>query len=249
MFIAVRVCLALVIVLGGTRRVEDVPVRVPAPSEQQQLTELARRRFAAFIEGNRAVYRAIVSADAIFAYSNGRVLTSAEAMRELVPIAPPHSYAFHYEDVQFRAFGTGAFMVYRLIVHGPPGIGEYEGVEEDTFVRRPSGWMLVAVHGTTIPYPNRQSVQLDAGDLSDYVGRYVSEPNAYYDITEENGQLMGQRTGFPRARWLAETGDVFFVPGDPTASRVFIRDSHGQVIKMVRIEEGGNTIWSRINRH
>lgn len=213
--------------------------------EQEQLMELSRRRFAAFVEGDRTTYRKIVSEDAIFAYSNGRVLTYADALAELTRLAPPGSYEFRHEDVRYRSVGDGGLLVYRLVVHGPAGIGDYEGMESDLFRRTGLGWKMVAVHGTTIPYPTRPSIGVDTATLDAYVGRYEGEQHAYYDITRRGTRLIGQRSGFDAIPWIAESNDVFYVPSDPTATRIFLRDEHGRVSTLVRIDASGDVRWKR----
>ena len=218
-----------------------------ASDRQTELVQLAQRRFKAFWEGDKAVYEQLVAKNAVFVYSNGRTLNYAEAMRELAPLGESGTYNFHYEDIKFLDFGDSALSVYRLVFHGLPGVGgDYQGVESDTFSRLNGAWKLIAVHGTTIPYPKRPSTALDPKLLDEYAGRYESAPGAFYEITREGSQLIGQRNGFQKVPWLAESGDVFYVPSDPTASRLFMRDSHGNVSKLLRVDVQGNTEWTRM---
>jgi hypothetical protein len=218
-----------------------------ATARQNELVQLARRRFAAFFEGDKAAYEKLVAKDAVFAYSNGRTLDYVEAVSELVPLAKAGTYSFHYEDVKLRDFGDSALLVYRLVFRGPPGVGgDYEGVESDTFTRLNNVWKLIAVHGTTIPYPKRASIAVDGKLLDEYVGRYESAPGVYYEITREGNQLMGQRNGFQKVPWLAESGDIFYVASDPAASRLFMRGPNGGVSKLVRVDVQGNTEWMRV---
>lgn len=214
---------------------------------QRELVQLAQQRFKAFWEGDKTVYEQLVAKDAVFAYSNGRTLNYTEAMSELAPLGEPGTYSFHYEDIKFLDFGDSALLVYRLVFHGPPGVeGDYQGVESDTFTRLGGTWKLIAVHGTTIPYPKRLSASVDPKLLDEYVGRYESAPDLYYDITHEGNQLMGQRKGFQKVPWLAESSDIFYVASDPTATRVFMRDPNGDVSKLVRVDVQGNTEWRRV---
>jgi hypothetical protein len=189
----------------------------------------------------------LVAKDAVFAYSNGRTVNYAEAVSELAPLAKVGTYSFHYENVQFRDFGDSALLVYCLVFRGPPDAGgDYEGVESDTFTRVNNVWKLIAVHGTTIPYPKRLSITVGRKLLDEYVGRYERAPGVYYEIACEGDQLMGQRNGFQKTRWLAEAQDIFYVTSDPTASRVFMRGSSGSVSKLVRVDIQGNTEWKRV---
>jgi len=214
-----------------------------APSRQQQFERLAQQRFKAFFDGDKATYQRLVAPDAIFSYSNGRTLNYAQAMKELAPLATPGSYNFHYEDVQFRDFGESVLMVYTLVFHGPSG--DYRGVESDCFARRHNVWQLVSVHGTTIPYPNRVSITADAAALDEYAGEYANSSGDYYTISHDGNQLMGQRNGYPKVPWLAESADVFYVSSDPTATRIFMRDSHGKIAQLVSVDVEGDTVWRR----
>ena len=219
-----------------------------AADHQHELVQLAQRRFAAFFDGDKTVYEQVVAKDAMFAYSNGRTLTYDQAMSELAPLAKAGTYHFHYENIRLRDFGNSALLVYRLLFHGPPAEGgDYEGVESDTFARFNGAWKLVAVHGTTIPYPKRVSTKVDPKLLDEYVGRYESAPGSYYDISREGDQLVGQRAGFQKVPWFAESSDVFYVASDPTVSRVFMRGMTGHVSKLLQVDIQGNTEWTRVD--
>lgn len=238
------ICLAFLLITASLGFTQTV---IPATDRESNFVQLAQRRFAAFFEGNKAVYEKLVSKDAVFVYSNGRTLNYVEAVTELAPLAKAGTYSFHYEDVKIRDFGDSALLVYRLVFHGAPGIGgDYEGVESDTFTRLNNVWKITAVHGTTIPYPKRVSITVDRKLLDEYVGRYESAPGVYYEITCQGDQLIGQRNGFQKVPWLAEASDIFYVTSDPTASRVFMRDSHGVVSKLVRVDVQGNSEWRRV---
>jgi Domain of unknown function (DUF4440)/Domain of unknown function (DUF3471) len=240
------ICIAMLLITAGSTFAQS-RTGTAATDRQNELVQLAQRRFAAFFEGDKTAYEQLVATDAVFVYSNGRTLNYVEAVSELVPLARAGTYSFHYEDVKFRDLGDTALLVYRLVFHGPPGVGgDYEGVESDTFTRLNNVWKLIAVHGTTIPYPKRVSITVDPKLLDEYVGRYESAPGVYYEITREGNQLMGERNGFQKAPWLAESTDIFHVTSDPTASRVFMRDPNGGVSKLVRVDVQGNTEWTRL---
>jgi hypothetical protein len=239
------ICMALLLIVPGST-LEQSGTKTAATLRQEELVHLAEQRFKAFFEGDKTTYERLVSKDAVFAYSNGRTLNYVEALSELAPLAKAGTYSFHYEDIQFRDFGNSALLVYRLVFSGPPAIGDYQGVESDTFARHNNAWKLIAVHGTSIPYPERTSTTVSSDLLEEYVGRYEKTPEIYYDITCEGKQLMGQRNGYPKVPWLAESSDIFYIPSDPTASRVFMRDSKGGICKLVRVDVEGNTVWTRV---
>ncbi len=240
------ICVAILLISAGSSFAQS-RTGTAATDRQNELVQLAQRRFAAFFEGDKMAYEQLVARDAVFVYSNGRTLNYLEAVSELAPLARAGTYSFHYEDVKFRDFGDSALLVYRLVFHGPPRVGgDYEGMESDTFSRLNNVWKLIAVHGTTIPYPKRVRITVDRKLLHEYVGRYESTPGVYYDITCDGDQLMGQRNGFQKVPWLAESRNIFYVTSDPSASRVFMRDPKGGVSKLVRVDVQGNTEWTRV---
>jgi hypothetical protein len=239
------VCVSFLIVVSVACYLED-HTDPHSLKLHQELIALSQRRFQAFFEGDRPTYERLLSSDAVFVYSNGRMLNRGQAMRELMPLAKPGTFTFKYEDVQFRNMGSSVALVYKLIFDGPPEIGHYEGITSDIWTSRNGAWQLVALHGTTVPYPNRTRVAVDSTLLGEYVGRYAMGSDVYYDITREGYQLMGQRNGFPKVPWLAESEVSFYVPSDPSATRIFMRDTNGHVSKLLRIEAAGNSVWTKV---
>lgn len=237
------VCACLLVLSLGPDCLHYHPAVVSA-NRQQELVELSQRRFQAFFDGDKATYDRLLASDAVFVYSNGRVLDRGQAIAELAPLASPGTFQFRYEDVQFRDLGDSAVLIYRLVFHGPPEIGDYQGVTTDIWALRKGAWQLAALHGTTIPYLERAHVDVDPTLLDEYAGQYANG-HFYYDITRQGAQLFGQRNGFDKVPWLAESEFSFYVPSDPSATRIFIRDQKGHVSKLIRIEAAGNSVWTK----
>lgn len=124
----------------------------PAVSAKQELIlKLAKRRFAAFVAGDRNAYRELVANDATFAYSDGRFLDASEAFKELGSVFPAnYKFAAEYDEIRFHDFGNSAQIVYRLVFTDAQN-RRYQYRESDTFALRDSKWKPVAVQGTPIP--------------------------------------------------------------------------------------------------
>lgn len=214
---------------------------------QDQIVTLSQQRFRAFAAGDRSVLQSMVADDAIFMYSDGRVLSKSQMLDALVRF--PGKYEFHYEDVQIRNFNDSVMLCFRLIYHDSTALGsepiQYLGTE--TFALRKGQWRLVGVHGTAVPYPSPHRVSLPTKLLDEYVGQYKAG-DYDYEITREGDQLFGQRSGFPKAQWHAEEENIFFVDGDTAARRIFVRDKKGQVNGMIRIGPEHYAVWSRSYR-
>lgn len=235
----------LLVLASGLNCMKD-QMLTASPGQEQKFVELSQRRFQAFFDGDKAAYEHLLASDVVFVYSNGRVLDRRRAIAELTPLAKPGTFTFMYKDVQLRDLGNSVVLVYRLVFHGPPEVGDYQGMSSEIWALRNGAWQLLALQGTTIPYPARTPVAVDSTLLDEYVGRYAADPGVYYDISRQGTQLMGQRNGFAKVPWLAESDDSFFVLSDPSASRIFMRDSKGRIAKLLRVEAAGNSVWTKI---
>lgn len=211
---------------------------------ESQIINLSQKRFRAFAAGDRGVLQDMVADDAIFMYSDGRVLNKPQMLEQVAKF--PGKYEFHYEDVQFRSFQDSAMLCFRLLYNDSTALDSepIQYLETDVFALRRGRWLLVGVHGTAVPYPNSHEVALSPSQLQDYVGIYQAG-DQHYEITSEGDQLFGQRSGFPKAKWHAESENVFFVDGDPAGRKIFVRDKKGRVNEMIRIGPEHYAIWHR----
>jgi CubicO group peptidase (beta-lactamase class C family) len=86
----------------------------------------------------------------------------------------------------------------------------------------------------------RNAITLPAATLNKYVGRYrlaQIEPNLILTISNENGKLMGQPTGQPKAELFAESETNFFLKV-ADIQLTFIKDAQGKVTGVV-VHQGG----------
>jgi hypothetical protein len=102
------ICVAILLITAGSTFAQS-RTSTAATDRQNELVQLAQRRFAAFFEGDKTAYEQLVAKDAVFAYSSGRTLNYVEAVSELAPLAKAGTYSFHYEDVKIRDFATAPY--------------------------------------------------------------------------------------------------------------------------------------------
>lgn len=216
-------------------------------SLEARIVHLSQQRFRAFAAGDLAALQEMVSDDAVFMYSDGRVLNKSQMLGAVAKF--PGTYEFRYKDVQFRSFQDSVMLCFRLVYHDSTMLDAepIQYLETDTFARRKGRWLLVGVHGTADPYPKTRDVSLPPELLDDYVGQYQAGDQKY-EITKEDRQLFGQRSGFRKTPWHAEAEDIFAVEGDVAGRRIFVRGKNGRVSQMIRIGPEHYAIWRRLDR-
>ncbi len=90
-----------------------------------------------------------------------------------------------------------------------------------------------------------KAVQLDAGLLASYPGRYQLAPGAVIEVTLKDGQLKAQLTGQEAASIYASAKDKFFYK-IVDAQLDFERDANGKVIAVVLHQNGRDLRAPRI---
>lgn len=208
------------------------------------LVTLSKQRFTAFAAGDRATLQQMIADDAIFMYSDGRSLNKRQMLDAVAKF--PGTYEIHYEDVQVRNFRSSAMVCFRLVYRDSTALDPQpiQYLETDTFALRNGRWLMVGVHGTAVPYPEAHEIAVTLAMLDAYVGDYEAR-DQHYTITRVGNQLFGQRSGYPKAQWHAESQDLFFVDGDSAGRRIFVRDEAGRVSQMIRVGPEHYAIWTR----
>lgn len=83
----------------------------------------------------------------------------------------------------------------------------------------------------------RTAIKVDEKVLAQYVGTYSLAPNFDVVMSVENGELMAQASGQPKAELYAESGNKFFMIVAPVEVE-FVRDDQGKVTSLV-VHQGG----------
>lgn len=73
------ICIAILLLTAGSPLVQP-RTGTAVTDRQNELVNLAQRRFSAFFEGDKAAYEQLVAKDAVFVYSDGRTLNYARRL-------------------------------------------------------------------------------------------------------------------------------------------------------------------------
>ncbi|MEO5868037.1 MAG: DUF4440 domain-containing protein [Sphingomonas sp.] len=248
------VILALVLALGvvGSARGQVRPNAVLSPSAPDAALERElRAKDQALLDQtaprDRAMWEATLAPEAMTLDENGRMLTRADMISGLADRPPSISVQTEMTDYRLRRWGDMA-----TVIHTDAESESFHGqilhsiyLTTETWKLMPDGWRVVLIHIFAAP-KDPPSVSLPARELSQYVGRYRAATDLIYNITLENGALLGARDGKPGVPLLAETPDVFFIKGQPRTRKIFQRDAKGHVTGFVDRREGTDIVWNRI---
>jgi ketosteroid isomerase-like protein len=102
--------------------------------DEQQIAALEHQSHEAILRGDATVLDRLLADDCVFSGADGRVLTKAEWIAELLSSNPAFE-AFDLEDLQVRVYGDTAVTVGRVTV---------EGCSTATYVKRGARWQMVA---------------------------------------------------------------------------------------------------------
>lgn len=91
----------------------------------------------------------------------------------------------------------------------------------------------------------RKAITVESSVLDTYVGKYrFQQPPATYTITKENGKLMMEEPGFPKAEMFAESETDFFLK-TYDVQITFEKDANGTVTGMI-VYQGDSTLYEVI---
>jgi hypothetical protein len=220
--------------------------------DRVQITKLEQDLADALVPGDVKVWDRTLDSGVIVAEEDGSFKGKSEMLKEIEPMPKGlggniviELLAYHEEGrgddstavALFREHETEQY--YGQIIHA-------SYLSNTTWKKRPDGWKLLAVQ-LIAERTQPPSVALPAETLQQYAGIYKlrnSEPTL--TLTVVDGRLMGARTGRKAAEWLAETPDVFFIPGDLRIRKIFQRDAAGKVTRLTERRESWDIVWDKI---
>lgn len=113
--------------------------------DEQQIAALEHQSHEAILRGDAALLDRLLADDCVFSGADGRVLTKAAWIAELLSGNPAYE-AFALEDLQVRVYGDTAVTVGRVTVKGRSGTGRFNqryGYTA-TYVKRDARWQMIA---------------------------------------------------------------------------------------------------------
>lgn len=91
----------------------------------------------------------------------------------------------------------------------------------------------------------RKETKVDPKIYDSYAGDYEFSTNFVLTITSEDGKLMGQITGQPKAELFSTSETEFFLKV-VDAQITFVRDEQGQVTRLILHQNGRNQLGRRV---
>jgi len=198
----------------------------------------------AIASGNRALWDATLTPDALYIDENGTIFTRADYLKSLVPLPANISGHLDIVDYQLHREGDAA-----LVVHKDDEFEDYHGhsleasyLMSETWVRRGADWKLALVHVYVVAKDPPQ-ISLPTAKLDEYVGHYSAGADLPWIIRRDGDHLFGGRDG--KTPLKVEAPDVLFVPGQPRERRFVQRGADGKVTGFIWRREGEDILWSR----
>lgn len=228
-----------------------LPVGAATPAAEDPTAVLEAKTQAlmnAVTTGSAVVWQRTLDEKATITDEGGGVTAKAEMVKSIHPLAAGVSGSIAVID--FKAYPHGAVAVTNYVsdehedYHGHTLHCQYRST--DTWMKSGGEWHLLASQVLALrtdPPPVPLAPEKAAG----YVGRYALTPAISYEIRLQDGKLEGKRSDRPKAEPLmAESPDVFFIPGQPRYRTIFQRDAQGRITGFIERREAWDIAWTRI---
>lgn len=219
----------------------------PSPDLVQEFRQRDQALVDAYAPGDKKVWDAALSEDAVYVDENGVIMTRADFLKQLVPLPQGVSGSIAISAYSLRQIGDVVTVVHtddeQEFYHGQHLTAQY--LTTETWQRQDTNWKLLLVHVYSV-LREPKTITMSASELDAYAGRYSAGPELTYRIRREGDELIGEREGRPAVTLKAEVRDVFFVPGQLRTRKIFERDSSGKIVDFVDRREGSDLLWKRI---
>lgn len=223
----------------------------PAAPASSDLRSFLRAKDQSLLDaiapGDRALWERELAPGAIYVDENGVVMKRAKFLDSLKPLPSYASGHIRIVDYQLRRSGDAALVIHRdderEIYHGISLHADY--LMTETWLRRGGAWRLAMVHAYVVA-KDPPPITLPTPLLDTYSGRYRLTDDVIYEVRREGDHLVAGVVGKPARPLLAESTDVFFVPGQPRTRIIFFRSGDGQVDHMIDRREGEDLDYQRL---
>lgn len=224
-------------------------LQVAAADTSSSLASTLRARDQALLDslvaGDRTIWDAALTPDAVYIDENGTIFTRAEYLKSLEPLPPKISGRLKITSYQLHVEGHTA-----LVIHRDDEFEEFYGhslkanyLMSETWVQRGGEWKLALVHVYVVA-KDPPAITLPPAKLDEYVGRYSAGPDLPWTIRRDGDLLFGGRDGKTPLR--VEAPDVLFIPGQPRERRFFDRGADGKVAGFTLRREGEDIRFQRL---
>ncbi len=227
------------LLLSFSALLTPAPAAEPPGSDPltREIGSVIRERLDAYRRGDAVAWARHVAPDCLCG-----PLTPAELQKEITARLPSLRIWYgEIEELQVRSYGEAVVARYRATEHSEVG-GQrlaFTGWRTETFVRRGSSWVLVALSDAPIP-ADPPIARVDPRILNSLVGRYAYGDGLVDTVTREADHLAVQATGQPKEEIFPESETTFFAKGQDWRL-LFDRDAEGRVTGL-RFRQGGHDL-------
>jgi hypothetical protein len=206
----------------------------PKPESVEFFRDLTERRAIAYVNGDRAFYEKLLSADFVMMGDNGSFSAKDTYIQaEFASITQGLKPSYSISDFRVIASRKDFAIVSYLKTEGLK-LGEQTFAAEarrlDTYVLEQGQWRLVTMVASRVVKPPT-TTPASAEMLADYAGKYLVSPGVESVITVSGDHLVDTTAGLPAVELWSVGPDQFFSPGDsPAARTTFRRNTDGIVI-------------------
>jgi len=197
------------------------------------------------VSGNRALWDAALTPNAVYIDENGTVFTRAEYLKSLEPLPPNISGRLNITDYQLHLEGDTA-----LVIHKDDELEDFHGhslkanyLMSETWLHRDGQWKLALVHVYVVA-KDPPEITLTPVQLDEYVGRYSAGADLPWIIRRDGNLLFGGHDG--KTPLKVEAPDVLFIAGQPRERRFVQRGADGKVAGFTWRREGEEIRYQRL---
>ena len=236
----IEILLAAALAILNSRNVAD--------KNADKNVELLRAKDQALLDaiapGDRKVWDAALSADAVYVDENGTLIERAEFLKQLEPLPTGASGTLKISEYIAHVAGDLA-----TVIHTDDKEENYHGqilharyLSTETWRLEEGEWKLHLVHTYAVLH-DPPAISLPAEDMQQYAGRYSGGSDLGYVIQWDGKQLTGGRQGSALKPLQVEVRDVLFVSDQPRIRKIFQRDEKGKITGLVDRRESWDLIW------
>jgi ketosteroid isomerase-like protein len=222
-----------------TAKAGDDPVLSALLEAQTQAFSDAGQR------GDAATMARLLDPDVVFTNEGGDIVTKKDIVDGATPHPPVGEIKVTHWSLRRQGDVATATFIDELTqdFHGQK-LG-YKFQSTETWAKRPGGWKMIVSHTMVVPV-DPPAIQLTGADLDSYVGVYQLDAGYQVTIARQGDGLVASSGGSAPIPLLAETRDVLFVAGAPTARRIFQRDGAGHVVGYLSRRYGNDLVLKKV---
>jgi hypothetical protein len=219
--------------------------RSGATITQDELVRRTQEIVDAVATGDRKPFETYYADDSMIVDEKGRSMDKKAFVDDQSPLPAGDSGSIKLVKPMSRILGETAILSYDLdeteTIFGQELKARYH--ETDTWVRRNGAWQIVAEQVLRY-YEDPAPGKPDPKKYPDYAGTYELAPGTTLTVTVEGADLVRQRAGRPKAVFIPEAPDIFFLKG-VEGRHLFRRDEKSRVDALIDRRNNEDIVWKK----